>query len=86
MRHRHIRGEHAEYRGELTLMYFPALDPATGTVVSFEAVPLRIRRFRLQRASNEEAAWLAAMLERESRPLGVRAELGTEGRIRILPA
>ena len=81
-----IRGEHGEYRGELTLMYFPALDPATGTVVSFEAVPLRIRRFRLQHASDEEASWLAGMLDRESRPLGVRAVLGAHNRIALGPA
>lgn len=80
-----IRGSHGGYRGELTLMYFPTL-AASGEISAFELVPLRIRRFRLQHASKEEAQWLAAMLDRESRPLGARAELGADRRIRLLPA
>lgn len=81
-----IRGSHGAYRGELTLMYFPTLDTASGELVRLEMVPLRIRRFRLQHATAEEAAWLAAMLDREGRPRGVRAELGRDRRIFLHPS
>jgi poly-gamma-glutamate synthesis protein (capsule biosynthesis protein) len=39
-------------------------------------VPMRIRRFRLNRASAEDAGWLAATLDRESRRLG--SDVGLE--------
>jgi poly-gamma-glutamate capsule biosynthesis protein CapA/YwtB (metallophosphatase superfamily) len=80
-----IRGDYGAYRGELTAMYFPTLEPG-GEVVRLELVPLRIHRFRLQHATDEEAAWLTATLDRESRKLGARAERDPEGRIRIQPA
>jgi poly-gamma-glutamate capsule biosynthesis protein CapA/YwtB (metallophosphatase superfamily) len=53
------------YRSQLTLMYFPTLDPA-GRLTALRMVPLRIRRFRLERATRADAAWLKATLERES--------------------
>lgn len=80
-----IRGDKEKYRGELTLMYFPTLG-GDGAITKFELVPMRIRRFRLNHASDEEAHWLADILDRESRPLGARAERGDDNRIRILPA
>lgn len=76
-----IRGQE-RYRGELTLMYFPTLDQ-TGSLVRLEMTPLRIRRFRLERASAEDARWLAETLDRESRKLGARVELEETGRLAI---
>lgn len=58
------------FRSGLTLMYFPVLEPS-GALASFEMAPMRIRRLRLQRASEEETAWLQARLHRESRAFGV---------------
>jgi poly-gamma-glutamate capsule biosynthesis protein CapA/YwtB (metallophosphatase superfamily) len=71
-------GGHETFRGDLTLMYFPTLDES-GTLISFEMAPMRIRRFRLERASVEEAGWLAEMLDRESRGFGVRVEKTADG-------
>ncbi len=51
------------------------MDSASGRLARFEMTPLRIRRFRLQRASTEEARWLRETLDRESRGMGVRVEL-----------
>ncbi len=68
------------FRADLTLMYFPTLD-ASGALVSFEMTPMRIHRFRLQRASAEETRWLAKTLDRESRKLGTRVEETPEGRL-----
>lgn len=64
-------GGHREFRPELGLMYFPALDEATGELRSLELAPMRMRRFRLERAGVEDTAWLAALLQRES---GLRFE------------
>jgi poly-gamma-glutamate synthesis protein (capsule biosynthesis protein) len=38
---------------------------------------MRVRRFRLQRAVEEEARWLQHTLDRESRAFGARVELGS---------
>jgi poly-gamma-glutamate synthesis protein (capsule biosynthesis protein) len=56
---------HERYRGDLALMYFAALDPG-GRLVSLRMVPLRMSKFRLERATRADAAWLKATLERES--------------------
>jgi poly-gamma-glutamate synthesis protein (capsule biosynthesis protein) len=55
---------HEQYRPELALMFFPTLE--AGKLAHLALVPLRVRRFRLERASEEEADWLAATLGRES--------------------
>jgi poly-gamma-glutamate synthesis protein (capsule biosynthesis protein) len=57
---------HESFRAELALMYFPVLDPASGRLLELRLTPMRMRKLRLQRASDEEAEWLAAMLARES--------------------
>ncbi|MFW5924543.1 MAG: CapA family protein [Myxococcota bacterium] len=72
-----------EYRGELVLMYFPHLDARTGRLTRLRMTPLRIRRFRLQRASDEETRWLQQTLDRESEPLGSRVELAPDGRLEL---
>jgi poly-gamma-glutamate synthesis protein (capsule biosynthesis protein) len=71
-------GGHREFRPELGLMYFPALDEATGELRELELAPMRMRRFRLERAGAEDTAWLAAMLRRES---GLRFEPAADGRL-----
>jgi poly-gamma-glutamate synthesis protein (capsule biosynthesis protein) len=63
-------GGYDEFRPDLSLMYFPELDPASGELTALTMKPLRIRRFRLERAPDEAAAWLAARLAGLSR--GVR--------------
>jgi poly-gamma-glutamate capsule biosynthesis protein CapA/YwtB (metallophosphatase superfamily) len=42
-------------------------------------VPVRIRRFRVNRASAEEAAWLRDMLDREGRAFGTSVRPGPDG-------
>jgi poly-gamma-glutamate synthesis protein (capsule biosynthesis protein) len=63
-------GGYAAFRGDLALMYFVVLAAATGRLVRLEMTPLRIRRFRLDRASRDDAAWLRDTLTRESAPFG----------------
>jgi poly-gamma-glutamate synthesis protein (capsule biosynthesis protein) len=72
-----------EYRGDLSLMYLPRFDGASGRMTRLRLVPFRIERFRLHAASAAESEWLRARLDRESVPLGVRvvaAEGGLEAR------
>jgi len=52
-------------------------------ILGLDVVPTRIRRFRVRRAGDRDAKWLAAVLDRESRPLGTRARLRADGRIGI---
>ena len=72
---------HELFRPGLALMYFPTFDPATGRLVRLSLTPTRIGRFRVNLANEEEANWLAAMLEHEGRGFGTRVERGAPGRL-----
>ncbi len=76
-------GGHERYRGDLALMYFLGLDAESGGLTRFEMMPMRIRRFRLQRASPEEAGWLRDTLDREGQRLGTRVMLTTENSLKL---
>lgn len=67
-------GSHEGYRGDLSLMYFPTLDVATGRLVRLAMVPTQVRHFRVNRAPPQGAAWLEAMLNREGRCLNVQLD------------
>jgi poly-gamma-glutamate synthesis protein (capsule biosynthesis protein) len=69
-------GGHGEYRPELSLMYFPEVDTATGDLLALRMAPMRMRRFRLERAPQDDADWLRGVLDREGRALGTRVEPG----------
>lgn len=60
-----------QYRGDLRLLHRAHL-AADGTLTDLELVPFRSRRLPLERASAEDTAWLAEVLDRESRRFGVR--------------
>jgi poly-gamma-glutamate capsule biosynthesis protein CapA/YwtB (metallophosphatase superfamily) len=64
-----------DYRGDLTLMYFPTFDSKTGCLTRLRMVPLQIFRFSLRRASAADAAWLSEVVNRESRRFGTRVKL-----------
>lgn len=68
-------GGHRRFRGELSLMYLPQVEPSSGRLLKLRMVPLRMRRLRLERAERDDAAWLRDMLARESAPFGVRVAL-----------
>ncbi len=72
-----------DYRPNLSLMYFVTLDAKTGTLDRFAISPMEVRRFRLIRASNDDARSLAHTLTREGRPFGTRAALGSEGELTL---
>jgi poly-gamma-glutamate synthesis protein (capsule biosynthesis protein) len=67
-----------EFRDDLSLMYFPRLDGASGRLLAFEMVPMQIRQFRLRHASAGDSRWLAETLDRVSAPLGCGVGLSAE--------
>ena len=66
---------HEQYRGDLSLAYFPTLDTATGKLLDLRIVPMQMSRFSLHDVSLADAGWVAAMLTREGRALRTTAEL-----------
>jgi len=76
-------GGHGAFRGELALMYFISVDPATLSLVRFEMKPLKIERFRLNRVIREDGRWLRDMLNREGATLGTRVELAGDNTLTL---
>jgi poly-gamma-glutamate capsule biosynthesis protein CapA/YwtB (metallophosphatase superfamily) len=62
-------GGHENYRGDLSLMYFPTL-AADGRLLRCALVPLQIRRLRLHAAVAADVEWLCARLGHESARFG----------------
>ena len=71
------------YRSDLGFMYLPTLDAATGALVRLELVPTQTKRFRVQRASAEDAQWLADLLAQEGRQFGTGARVREDGRLEL---
>jgi poly-gamma-glutamate capsule biosynthesis protein CapA/YwtB (metallophosphatase superfamily) len=74
-----------EFRTELTLMYLPRLEIASGRLIELRLVPFHIRRFRLHRAARRDAAWLRGTLDRECARFATRVELDEDNSCRVLP-
>jgi poly-gamma-glutamate capsule biosynthesis protein CapA/YwtB (metallophosphatase superfamily) len=64
------------FRGDLALMYLIELDSRSGEFVAARLVPMRMRRFRLERTSAADAAWLCNRLNEFGKPFktGVRLD------------
>jgi poly-gamma-glutamate synthesis protein (capsule biosynthesis protein) len=58
-------GGYEGFRSDLVLLYFPTLDARSGALLHLAMVPMRVRNFRLVRASPAERAWLAERMDRE---------------------
>lgn len=70
-----------EFRGDLALMYFVELDSQTGHLMSARLVPIKMRRFRLERDSGAE--WLCNLLNELGAPFGTRARLNKDKSIML---
>lgn len=64
-----------QFRGDLTLMYLIEVDPRQGQLLKARMVPLRLRQFRLNRASAEDSQWLCDLLNQLGAPFDTRAQL-----------
>jgi poly-gamma-glutamate synthesis protein (capsule biosynthesis protein) len=68
-----------EFRGDLSLMYFADLQPATGRIVLLRMMPMRIKRFRINNASKQDSEWLKKVLCREGDKFGTGANVESKG-------
>ena len=71
------------YRGDLGLMYFLDVDPASGRLLRLAMLPMQMRRFRLDRAPARDTRWLRERLDRECRMFGCRVDAGAEGGLEL---
>ena len=63
------------YRADLGLMYFASMDPWTGKLVQLQMTPTQIKHFKVNRASRDDALWLANTLDREGEGIGTGVKL-----------
>lgn len=71
------------FRGDLSLMYFIRMDPATGRLLNVRLVPTQMKRFSVHRASRPDALWLADILNREGRSFGTGVEIGKDNSLKL---
>jgi poly-gamma-glutamate synthesis protein (capsule biosynthesis protein) len=66
---------YATFRDDLAIMYLPTIRASDGNLTALSMVPFVIRKFRLNRASPTDAAWLQETLNREGRKFGTHVQL-----------
>ncbi len=76
-------GGHERFRGDLGLLYFADVDPATGRLLRLRMTPTQMRRFQVTRAGRADAIWLRETMNREGKQFGTRVELDPEGRLTL---
>jgi len=77
-------GGYEKFRGDLALMYLPIHSPSNGDLLELKLTPFQIRKFRLNRASGQDAAWLRDTLDRESATFGTRIALNEDNTLTVL--
>jgi len=65
-------GGQEQYKGELSLMYFPEVNPENGKLISLKMFPMETKNFKLHNASKTDALWLKSVLNREGTPFGTQ--------------
>lgn len=76
-------GGQAAFRSELVLGYFLEIDERDHALRSLDMVPFRMRRFRLNRPSPQDAAWLLETMDRACRGFGHRVRPTADGALRL---
>jgi len=74
---------HETFRGDLGLLYFADLDPATGRLNGLRVQPTQMRQMRLSRPSEEDVAWMQNMLDREGRRFNTSMHPEQEGALHL---
>lgn len=64
-------GGHEAFRPDLSLMYFPELDPGNGDLIRLRMVPTRMRNFQLRKASAKDRQIMLEILNRECGKFGL---------------
>jgi poly-gamma-glutamate capsule biosynthesis protein CapA/YwtB (metallophosphatase superfamily) len=65
-------------------MYLPIHSASNGNLLELNLTPFQIRKFRLNRASRQDAAWLRDILVRESGDFGTRVVLNEDNTLTVL--
>jgi poly-gamma-glutamate capsule biosynthesis protein CapA/YwtB (metallophosphatase superfamily) len=63
------------FRTDLRLIYLARVDPLLGRLAEVRLIPVRVRRFRLNRASEADAKWLRDLLNQLGAPFGTHVQL-----------
>ena len=71
-----------EFRDDLVLMYFVTVGASDGALEQLAMVPMQIRNFRLNHASQEDANWLRDTLNRDERRFGTHIRADEDGVLR----
>ncbi|MEU4765028.1 CapA family protein [Actinosynnema sp. NPDC023794] len=66
---------HEEYRDDLRLLYFAAVQPGTGHLVGLRMAPMRVHRMRLHHTDRTDTEHLRSILDRVNHPFGSRVDL-----------
>lgn len=74
---------HEQYRGDLVLMYFATLSPATGELTALAMTPMAIRNVKLNKTSAADSQWLRETLQRVSAPYGTHVDLMPNGTLAL---
>ena len=73
------------YRDDLVLLYLCRIGSANGRLDRLDMVPFRIRKFRLNAASGDDARWLRATMDRECRRFGGSVAMGADNVLTLEP-
>lgn len=73
-----------EFRDDLGLMYFASVDPLTGGLIQLQMTPTRVKYFKVNRAPEDDALWLANILNRKGRRFETRVKWGRAHRLTLL--
>jgi poly-gamma-glutamate synthesis protein (capsule biosynthesis protein) len=77
-------GAYEYYRADLGLMYFASMDPSTGKSVQLQMTPTQIKHFNVNRASKDDAIWLADTLNREGEKFGTGVKRSEDNVLTLL--
>lgn len=72
-------GGYEKFRGDLSLMYFAEVEAETGKLSSLKMAPMQTTRLRKTRATQADAEWLKAVLNKEGEKLGTQIESNAHG-------
>ena len=56
-------------------MYVVRIDTGSGKLISLEMVPMQIKHFKVNNASQPDVEWMRKLLEREEKEFGCSVEM-----------
>ncbi len=76
-------GGYGKFRGDIRVLYFATVEPATGQLVQLRMAPMQARKMRLHHASSEDAEQLRGILERVGQDVRSRYGRATDGMLEL---